>query len=252
MRVDLSGRTALVTGASSGLGAHFARTLAAAGASVAIVARRTDRLEALAGELRAQGAQVLVAQMDVLDRPATTTCVARTAAELGRIDILVNNAGVALTKPALDHEDADFDAVVDVNLRGAFTVAREVGRAMRGAGGGSIINIASIVGLRQAGQLAAYAISKAGLIQMTKQLALEWARHGIRVNALAPGYLQTELNEGFIESEQGQAILRRIPQRRLGRLEDLDGPLLLLASDASAYMTGSVLTIDGGHLVSSL
>jgi NAD(P)-dependent dehydrogenase (short-subunit alcohol dehydrogenase family) len=252
MQVDLTGRTALVTGASSGLGAHFARVLVRAGASVAIAARRTERLEALAAELRAAGGRVLVAQMDVLDRPSVAICVAHIAGELGRIDILVNNAGVALTKPALDHEDADFDAVVDVNLRGAFAVAREVGRSMRETGGGSVVNIASIAGLRQAGQLVAYAISKAGVIQMTKQLALEWARHGIRVNALAPGYLQTELNAGFIETEHGQAILRRIPQRRLGRLEDLDGPLLLLVSDASAYMTGSVLVVDGGHMVSSL
>jgi NAD(P)-dependent dehydrogenase (short-subunit alcohol dehydrogenase family) len=251
MRIDLSGQIALVTGASSGLGAHFARVLAGAGASVAIAARRADRLDHLARELRAQEARVLPVQLDVLDRPSVAAAIKWVAGELGGIDILVNNAGVTLTKPAIDYDDADFDSVVDVNLRGAFTVARDVAALMRGRGC-SIINIASILGLRQAGQVAAYAISKAGVIQMTKTLALEWARYGVRVNALAPGYIETELNAGFWDTEAGRALIRRIPQRRLGRLEDLDGPLLLLASDASSFMTGSVLAVDGGHLVSTL
>ena len=252
MKVDLTGRAALVTGASSGLGAHFARVLAGAGAAVAIAARRTDRLEALAVELRGAGATVAVVQLDVLDRGGVATAVDLAASALGGLDVLVNNAGVTHSKPAIDYDEADFDGIVDVNLRGAFTVARDVARIMRPHGGGTIINIASILGLRQAGQVAAYAISKAGVIQMTKTLALEWARYGIRVNAIAPGYIDTELNADFWETDAGEALVKRIPQRRLGRLEDLDGPLLMLASDASSFMTGSVLAVDGGHLVSTL
>ena len=252
MQVNLTGRAALVTGASSGLGEHFARVLAGAGAAVAIAARRTDRLEALAAELRGVGATVAVVQLDVLDRAGVANAVDQAASALGGLDVLVNNAGVTLSKPAIDYDDADFDDVVDVNLRGAFTVARGAARIMRSRGGGAMINIASILGLRQAGQVAAYAISKAGVIQMTKILALEWARHGIRVNAIAPGYIDTELNADFWETDAGEALVKRIPQRRLGRLEELDGPLLLLASDASSFMTGSVLAVDGGHLVSAL
>ncbi|WP_157218465.1 SDR family NAD(P)-dependent oxidoreductase [Flavisphingomonas formosensis] len=252
MLIDLTGRAALVTGASSGLGAHFAEVLAKAGAHVAIAARRTDRLEALAARLADAGRTVTVIEMDVADRASIAAAIERAEDALGRIDILVNNAGVTRTKPALDYDEEDFDEIVDVNLRGAFLVAQRVARAMQGSGGGSIVNIASILGLRQAGQVASYAISKAGVIQMTKVQALEWARHGIRVNAIAPGYVDTELNADFWESDAGKALVKRIPQRRLGRLEDLDGALLLLASELSAYMTGSVITVDGGHLVSTL
>jgi NAD(P)-dependent dehydrogenase (short-subunit alcohol dehydrogenase family) len=172
---------------------------------------------------------------------------------LPRVDILVNNAGVVREAPALDQTEADWDVVMNTNLRGMFLLARAVARAMRDRSkGGSIINIASILGLRQASNVLPYAVSKAGVIQLTKELGLELARFGIRVNALAPGYLETELNSSFWGSDAGKAMLRRVPQRRLGKLEDLDGPLLLLASDASAYMTGSVITVDGGHLVSTL
>lgn len=168
-------------------------------------------------------------------------------------DIVVNNAGVTATASALEHGAAEIDRIIDTNLKGAFHVARTTGAAMVAAGhGGSIVNIASILGLRVAGHVSAYAISKAGLVQMTRALALEWARHSIRVNSLCPGYIETELNRDFFASEPGQALIRRVPQRRLGRPEDLDGPLLLLASDLGAFMTGTELVVDGGHLVSSL
>lgn len=246
---DLNGRTALVTGASSGLGAHFAETLAKAGARVIISARRAEALEALAARLREGGHQIDVLPLDV----TSSSNVDQAADALSQVDILVNNAGVVRSKPALDQDEDDWDAVVDTNLKGMFLMAKAAGRSMKAHGrGGAIINIASILGLRQAGGVLPYAVSKAGVIQMTKTLALEWARYGIRVNAIAPGYVDTELNSGFWQTEPGQAMIKRIPQRRLGCLEDLDGPLLLLASAASAYMTGSTLVVDGGHLVSTL
>ncbi|MGB8363303.1 MAG: SDR family NAD(P)-dependent oxidoreductase [Rhizomicrobium sp.] len=250
---DLSLKTALITGASSGLGRHFARTLARHGARVALAARRMDALSALAEEIVQAGGSALAVSLDVTDEEAVQTAVATIERDFGGIDILVNNSGVSLPKPALEQTSADWDKVIDTNLKGAFLVAREVGRAMVSAGrSGSIVNIASIVGFRPVSQLAVYGASKAGLIQLTHALALELARHDIRVNALAPGYIETEMNEGFWDTEAGRAMIRRIPQRRLGRPADLDGPLLLLASDASAYMTGVVIAVDGGHLVSPL
>jgi len=244
---QLKGKRALVTGASSGLGAHFAQLLAAHGAEVVIAARRVGALEALAEKIGAVGAVHCVA-LDVTDAASR----AGLAEAVGPVDILINNAGVAREGAALRHPEADWDAVMDTNLKGLFYVAQALAPGMRERGGGSIINVASILGLRQAGGVVSYAVSKAGVIQLTKTLALEWARYGIRVNALAPGYFETEINSGFWETEGGKALIQRIPQRRLGQLEDLDGPLLLLASDASRYMTGSVLTVDGGHLVNTL
>jgi NAD(P)-dependent dehydrogenase (short-subunit alcohol dehydrogenase family) len=249
---SLAGRTALITGASSGLGRHFARVLARAGARVAIAARRLDALEALADAIGRDGGQAHAVPLDVTD-PGSVAAAIAAAGSLGPIQILVNNAGTVASKPATELAKDDWDRVIETNLTGAFLVARETAKSMRlHAEGGSIVNIASILGLRGAGQVAAYAASKAGLIHLTRVLALEWARHGIRVNALAPGYIETDLNRDFFASEAGQAMIRRIPQRRLGRMEDLDGPLLLLASDASRFMTGSVITVDGGHTVSSL
>lgn len=248
--VDLSGKRALVTGASGGLGAHFARTLRAAGAELVLAARRVDALDSLAAEL---GGGTSVVRLDVRDADSVERAIADAGADAGTIDILVNNAGIVRQGAAIDQSEADWDEVVDTNLKGCFLVARQAARAMRRTGrGGSIINVASILGLRQAGNVLPYAVSKAGLIQMTKLLALELARHDIRVNALAPGYLATDLNRDFFASSAGQAMIGRIPQRRLGELNDLDGPLLLLASDASRYMTGSVLVVDGGHVLSSL
>ncbi|MET4898892.1 SDR family oxidoreductase [Sphingomonadaceae bacterium jetA1] len=245
-RTTLEGRTALVTGASSGLGAHFARVLAAAGASVILAARRRDALETLAA---AVGDRASIVVLDVTD-PAS---IATATADLPPIDILVNNAGVVRDALALNQSEADWDAVIDTNLRGVFQVAQAVARNMIAHGrGGAIVNIASILGLRQGATVLPYAVSKAGVVQMTKVLALEWARHGIRVNALAPGYFDTDLNREFWSTDAGKAMLKRIPQRRLGQLSDLDMPLLLLAGPGSAYMTGSILAVDGGHLVSTL
>ena len=245
----LDGRRALVTGASSGLGAHFARVLAAAGAEVVLAARRIEALSALADAIRADGGQADVVQLDVSD-PGS---IAGIAPVLDRIDILINNAGVVREAAALDQSEADWDLVIDTNLKGLFLLAKATAHAMRARGaGGSIINIASILGIRQSGGVLPYAVSKAGVIQFTKVFALELARHAIRVNAIAPGYFATEINDEFWKSAPGKALVRRIPQRRLGELADLDGPLLLLASDASRYMTGSVIVVDGGHLVSGL
>lgn len=245
----LNGKVAFVTGASSGLGAHFALTLAAAGAQVIMAARRVEAMGPVAEAIRAAGGTCETMALDVTD-PAS---IAAAASALARTDILVNNAGVVREAPVLDQSEADWDVVIDTNLKGMFLMSQAAARAMRERGsGGSIINIASILGLRQAGSVLPYTVSKSGAIQMTKTLALELARFGIRVNALAPGYVETELNSGFWQSDAGKAMIKRIPQRRLGRLQDLDGPLLLLASDLSAYMTGSVLEIDGGHLVSTL
>ncbi len=246
---DLSGKRALITGASSGFGAHFARCLASAGATVVLAARRTALLEALVAEIEAKQGVAKAALIDVLDSRSVAAAVAAAAP----IDILINNAGVTNTKPALQQTEMDWDNIVNTNLKGVWLVATEVARAMKStSAGGAIINIASITGLRQSGQVSPYAIAKAGVVQLTKQLALELARFKIRVNAIAPGYFATELNQEFFQSPAGEALIGRIPQRRLGELTDLDGPLLLLASDASRFMTGAVIAVDGGHLLSQL
>lgn len=246
---DVRGKVALVTGASSGLGENFARCLAARGAVVVACARRADRLEALVRD----GSAAYAVALDVTD-PASVEAAVRRAVELaGPVDILVNNAGIADTKASLELTEADWRRVLDTNLDGAWRVAQAVAKAMVAARrGGSIVNIASILGLRQATHLLAYAAAKAALVQVTRSLALEWARHGIRVNAIAPGYVVTEMNRDFFASDAGQAVVKRIPQRRVGSPRDLEGALLLLASDAGAYMTGSVVVADGGHLVNSL
>lgn len=249
LTADLTGKTALITGASSGFGAHFAKVLAGAGARVVLAARRTEPLERLAAKITAAGGEARALGLDIRDLDSVR-CV---AAEAGAVDILINNAGVGITKPALDQEPEDWNFVLDTNLKGAFFMAQEVARGMvERAKGGAIVNIASILGLRQGGHVATYAISKAGLIQLTKQLALELARYNIRVNALAPGYFGTEINADFFATDAGKALIKRVPMRRLGELGDLDGPLLLLASDASRFMTGAVIEVDGGHLLSSL
>ncbi|WP_447921466.1 SDR family NAD(P)-dependent oxidoreductase [Achromobacter aegrifaciens] len=250
---DLRNKRALVTGAFGGLGATFARALADAGAHVALAGRRLQAGEQLAGELAAPGRRACAIALDVT-QPDSVAELFDTASERldGAIDILVNNAGITTARPALEHTEADWMDVIDVNLNGTWRVAQAAGRHMQAHGGGSIINIASILGLRVAQQVPAYAASKAALIQLTQALALEWARHGIRVNALAPGYIETDLNREFFASDAGQALIRRVPQRRLGQARELSAPLLLLASDASSFMTGSVLVVDGGHLVSTL
>ena len=250
---DLSGRVALITGASSGLGRHFATVLARAGAKVGLAARRVDALDALAAQLQQEGRTAATTHLDVTSNDSVASAVSAIESALGPIDILVNDSGNALVKPVLDNTAADWDGVLNVNLRGAFLMASEVGRRMRErASGGSIINIESILSFRQAGSVAAYATSKAGLTQLTRSMALELARYQIRVNGIAPGYIHTEINDELFTTAAGAALIKRIPQRRLGNPEDLDGPLLLLASDASRYMTGATLVVDGGHLCSSL
>ncbi len=252
-QVSLAGKVALVTGASQGLGAFFARTLAGAGARVAVAARSVEGCERVVGEIAAAGGTALPLALDVTSAESAAAAVAATAEAWGALDLLVNNAGVTATVPLMDLDEAAWDRVVDTNLKGAFLVGQAAARQMaRQAAGGAIVNVASILGLRVAGQVAAYAASKAGLVQLTRSMALEWARHKVRANALCPGYVETDLNRDFFATEAGQALIRRVPYRRLGRLEDLAGPLLFLASDASAYVTGIDLAVDGGHLVSSL
>jgi NAD(P)-dependent dehydrogenase (short-subunit alcohol dehydrogenase family) len=250
---DLTGKTALITGASGGLGRHFAELLAAHGVQVAIAARRCELVESVASEIAATGARVLPLALDVTNPESVARAVDRTVQELGTIDILVNNAGVSANGPILEQTAADWDRVLDTNLKGAFLMSTEVGRRLRESRKpGSIVNVASVLGLRGATHVAAYAASKAALVQFTKVLALELARHQIRVNALAPGYVLTDINRDFFETEPGKELIRRIPQRRLGEARDLDAPLLLLASDASRFMTGSVLVVDGGYNVAGV
>lgn len=249
----LDGRLALVTGASSGLGRHFALTLARAGARVAVAARRVEALQGLVQEIQALGGQALALPLDVTNAAGVRDCFDRLATEAGVAEVLVNNAGTTVTKPLLHHTETDWDDVVDTNLKGAWLVATEAARRLVDAGrGGSIVNIASILAERQAGGVAPYAISKAGLVQMTKSMALELARHGIRVNALLPGYVVTDLNRAFLQSEHGQKLRARIPSRRFSEAEDLEGALLLLSSDAGRAISGATLAVDGAHLVSSL
>lgn len=246
--MELSGRKALVTGASSGLGAHFARLLASRGAEVTAAARRRDALAALCDDIGRSGGIAHGRVLDVTEADSIDAMFADRA-----FDIVVNNAGLSAPGDALNYPAADWDRTFDTNTRGAFLVAQGAARGMRAAGrGGAIVNVASILGRRVAGHVAAYAASKAALLQMTRALALEWARHDIRVNALCPGYIETDINRDFFASDAGKRMIRRIPQRRLGRPDDLDGALLLLVSDAGRYMTGSEIVVDGGHLVSSL
>jgi len=252
-RFSLSGKRVLVTGASSGLGQHFARTLAQAGASVAVGARRIDRLKALVTDIHSSGGVAEAFHLDVADRKSVISCVDAIYERLGGIDILVNNAGISDTKAVLEYTDSDWDAIVQTNLKGAWITAQEVARRLIDAKrGGSIINVTSILANRTAGGVGPYCAAKAGLSHLTRSMALELARHDIRINALAPGYVMTEINSGFLESDAGERLKKRIPMRRFCNLEDLDGALILLASDASRAMTGSEIVVDNGHACSGL
>ena len=251
--LSLTGHNALVTGANGSLGRHFALTLAKAGASVAITARHANSLASVQASLAALGMLATSVALDVTDPGSIHGAFDAASAALGPITIVVNNAGIAITKPLLDHTEDDWRQVIDVTLNGAWRVAQTAARHMVAHGrGGSIVNVASILGVRVAAQVPSYAASKAALIQLTKAMALELARHRIRVNALAPGYVETGMNRDFFASDAGHALIKRIPQRRIGTPEELDGALLLLASDAGSYITGTVLAVDGGHLVGSL
>ena len=249
----IDGKIALVTGASGGLGRHFAQVLASAGAGVCVAARRMDKVTEIVAGIESSGGRAFGVEMDVTDSESVDAAFGMIEEQAGPVTVVVNNAGIASGALALDLEESDWDQVMDTNLKGAWTVAQAAAKRMAELEtGGVIVNIASVLGFGVSKGVLPYAVSKAGLIQMTKALALEWARHGIRVNALAPGYVETDLTREYLATGDGQKLLKRIPQRRSAEMAELDGPLLLLASDASSYMTGSVITVDGGHLVSSL
>ncbi|HSP26537.1 MAG TPA: SDR family oxidoreductase [Saliniramus sp.] len=247
----LKGRHVLITGASSGLGEHFARLCARCGARVTVAARRREKLEALVSELSTLGAAGASAlSLDVTDEDSIAACFEALDAPL---DVLVNNAGIADAGAALDIPIDAFDRVIATNVRGVWSMSTNAAKGWSAAKRpGIIVNIASILAARVSGGVAPYAISKAAVKQATHALALEWARYGIRVNALAPGYIETEINAEFFATPAGEAMIKRIPMRRLGKPEDLDAAFLLLATDASPWMTGAYLPVDGGHLVSGL
>jgi NAD(P)-dependent dehydrogenase (short-subunit alcohol dehydrogenase family) len=249
----VAGQVALVTGASSGIGCHFAAVLAAAGAKVALAARRVDRLTKLASEIGGAGGQSLPIACDVTRSDNVAAAVATAENKLGPLTLLVNNAGVVVSKPLFEHSEADWDHVVDTNLKGAWLMAREFAQHLvRLKRPGRIINISSVLGSRTIGRVPAYCAAKAGLTHLTQVLAMELARYDILVNALAPGYVETDFNRAFFQTDPGKALISRIPLKRLGQTKDLDGALLFLASPASAYVTGAVISVDGGHGVAAI
>ena len=249
----LKGQVALVTGASSGFGRHFGKVLARAGARVALGARRTERVQAACDEIVAAGGEAVAVTLDVTDTASIRGALDSVEAQLGLVTVVVNNAGITIPKSLVDLEDGDWSAVIDTNLNGVAYVTRDAARRMIAADtGGSVINIASILAHREQKLLTNYAASKAGVVQFTRTAALELARWNIRVNAICPGYFITDLNRDWFDTDEGRDLVSRIPQRRTGELEHLNGPLLLLASEAGALMTGASLTVDGGHVLSSL
>lgn len=252
-RFRLDGKTALITGAGSGLGRQFAMTLSEAGAIVVLAARRADKLEETAQQVADAGGTAHCLSLDVTDSASIKHCFADMEANVGIADVLINNAGVARSGFLADLSESDWDSVIDTNLKGVFLVAQAAAQAMGKSGkGGSIVNIASILGIRVSKMLGPYIAAKSGVIHLTKSMALEWARYGIRANAIAPGYFRTEMNDAAMDSEEFQSNIKQIPMRRIGQTEELAGAVLLLASDAGSYMTGSTITVDGGHLCSSL
>lgn len=251
---SLAGKTVLVTGASSGIGAHLARVAARAGARVVLAARRTERLAQLAEAIRADGGEAHAVALDVTDRTSVESAFDSAEAQFGVVEVVLNNAGIGNGQRALEISEEDWRTMLATNLDGVWRVAQCAAQRLARAGrGGSIVNIASILGLRVGGGYSHYCAAKAGVVQLSKSLALELARFNVRVNAIAPGYFKTEMNDAYFDSDKGQAYIRdTVPMRRLGQLQELEGPFLLLASDAGAFMTGAVLAVDGGHLVSSL
>ncbi len=253
-RFDVSGKIALVTGASSGLGRHFATVLAAGGAKVAVAARRMERLEDLVAQIKAAGGEALAVQMDVTKAASVEAGRAAIQAHFASpVEIIVNNSGLSREAYFMSMTEEDFDTVIETNLKGVWLVAKAFAGALAASGKpGSIINTASITALRVAKTLLAYSASKAAVDHMTRTMALEMARYGVRVNALAPGYFHTEINAEALEGPGGAAMLKHIPMRRFGEYEELSGPLLLLASDAGSFMTGSTIVVDGGHILTPL
>lgn len=250
---DISNKHILITGASSGFGWHFAKFLAQQKAKVTVTARRLEKLEALVAEIQAEGGIAHALQLDVAEEQQIPLVLQQAEAQFGPVQVLINNAGVAHGGRAESVTVTDYDWLMGINLRGAWAVAVAVAKSMiANKVSGSIINIASILGERVIKGSSIYAISKAGVVQMTKAHALEWSKYGIRVNALQPGYFRTPLNEEMFATEYGAKLLKNVPFRRTGNLPELEGPLLLLASDASSYMSGATISVDGGHLVSSL
>ena len=256
--IDLSGRVALVTGASSGLGTQFAKTLATAGAAVVLAGRRMERLKTLRAEIEAAGGDAHVVHLDVTDPDSIKSAVAHAETETGAIDILVNNSGVSTTQKLTDVTPEDYDYVMDTNTKGAFFVAQEVGKRMlaraRGAApgtytGGRIVNIASMAGLKVLGQIGVYCMSKAAVIHMTRAMALEWGRYGINVNAICPGYIDTEINHHHWNTEQGQKLVAMLPRKRVGHPQDLDVVLMMLCSNESHFVNGAVIQADDGFAV---
>ena len=253
--IDLAGRVALVTGASSGLGTQFAKTLAKAGAGVVLAGRRVERLKALRAEIEADGGDAHVVTLDVTDHDSIKAAVAHAETEMGTIDILVNNSGVSTTQKLTDVQPEDYDFIFDTNTKGAFFVAQEVGKRMlaraKGAApgtfiGGRIVNIASAAGLKVMGQIGVYCMSKAAVIHMTRAMALEWGPHGINVNAICPGYIDTEINHHVWQTERGQKLVNMLPRKRVGQPQDLDALLMMLCANESHFINGAVLQADDG------
>jgi NAD(P)-dependent dehydrogenase (short-subunit alcohol dehydrogenase family) len=253
--IDLSGRVALVTGASSGLGAQFAKTLAKAGAAVVLASRRVDKLKDLCSEIEAEGGDARAVQLDVTNTASIKAAVAHAETEMGSIDILVNNSGVSTTQRIQDVSEEDYDFVFNTNTKGAFFVAQEVGKRMlaRAKGtapgtftGGRIVNIASMAGLKVLPQIGVYCMSKAAVIHMTKAMAVEWGKYGINVNAICPGYIDTEINHHHWQTEQGQKLVHMLPRKRIGKPEDLDALLVMLCSDQSHFVNGAIIAADDG------
>ncbi|MDD5481201.1 SDR family oxidoreductase [Rhodoferax sp.] len=253
--IDLSGRVAFITGASGGLGAQFARTLAGAGAAVVLASRRVDKLKELRAQIEAEGGDAHVVELDVTDHASIKSAVAHAETEVGSIDILVNNSGVSTTQRLQDVSDTDFDFVFDTNVKGAFFVAQEVGKRMlaraQGAApgnftGGRIINVASMAGLKVFPKIGVYCMSKAAVVHMTRAMALEWGKFGINVNALCPGYIDTDINHAHWQTEQGQKLVQMLPRKRVGQPKDLDALLVMLCSDQSHFINGAVISADDG------
>jgi hypothetical protein len=256
--IDLSGRVALITGASGGLGAQFARILASAGAAVVLASRRVERLKELRAQIEAEGGDAHVLALDVTNQESIRSAVAHAETEVGSIDILVNNSGVSTTQRLVDVSQDDFDFMFDTNVKGAFFVAQEVGKRMlaraQGAApgsftGGRIINIASTAGLKVLPKIGVYCMSKAAVIQMTRAMAVEWGRFGINVNAICPGYIDTEINHAHWQTEAGQKLIQMLPRKRVGQPQDLDALLVMLCSDQSHFINGAVISADDGFAV---